>query len=59
MSTANIVTHKCSFCEKDNSMVRHMVAGSGVSICDECILSCVEVVFKGSTKKEQKDETGA
>ncbi|SAA44387.1 ATP-dependent protease ATP-binding subunit ClpX [Enterobacter hormaechei] len=41
-------THKCSFCDRSNidSDVKTIVAGPGVAICDNCILLCVEIIFK-------------
>ncbi len=36
----------CSFCGKDQSQVRKMVAGpGGVYICDECVELCSEIMF--------------
>lgn len=36
----------CSFCGKDQSQVRKMVAGpGGVYICDECVELCNEIMF--------------
>ncbi|MCH0685618.1 hypothetical protein KVQ01_11365 [Escherichia coli] len=51
-------THKCSFCDKNNNQVKHMIVGPGVSICDECVLLCIETIF-GRDKPEGKDESGA
>ncbi|EMN1408700.1 hypothetical protein ROS59_000659 [Enterobacter cloacae] len=41
-------THKCSFCDRSNVDidVKTIVAGPGVAICDNCILLCVEIIFK-------------
>lgn len=50
-------THKCSFCDKTNIEVKHIIAGPGVSICDECVLLCVEIMIKGD-REEKKDESG-
>lgn len=56
----NAPTHKCSFCGKNNNQVKHMVAGPGVSICNECVLLCIETIFdRDQAKKEVKDESGA
>ncbi len=36
----------CSFCGKDQSKVRKMVAGpGGVFICDECVELCTDIMF--------------
>ncbi len=36
----------CSFCGKDQSRVRKMVAGpGGVFICDECVELCTDIMF--------------
>lgn len=57
MNSTIKTTHKCSFCGKHNQQVRHMVAGNGVSICDECVLGCVEVIMNGPENKEVIDES--
>jgi len=36
---------RCSFCHRDQSQVRRLIAGpDGVSICDECVVLCQEVL---------------
>ncbi len=35
---------KCSFCGKSQTMVKKVIAGPGVYICDECIFLCVEII---------------
>lgn len=35
---------KCSFCGKTQDIVRKLVAGPGVYICDECIELCNEII---------------
>lgn len=35
---------RCSFCGKNQSQVRRMVAGPGVYICNECIELCEEIM---------------
>lgn len=46
-------THKCSFCGKNNvELSGVMIAGPGVSICQECVFLCVEIVFEKSAKAE-------
>jgi ClpX C4-type zinc finger protein len=34
----------CSFCSKTKDHVRHMIAGRGVMICDECVDLCNDVI---------------
>ncbi|MDQ0208027.1 ATP-dependent protease Clp ATPase subunit [Alkalicoccobacillus murimartini] len=34
----------CSFCGKAQDQVRKIVAGPGVSICDECVEMCTEII---------------
>ena len=36
----------CSFCGKTSKETSRLVAGPGVYICDECIMSCYEIVIK-------------
>lgn len=59
MSKKEIATHKCSFCNKDNTEVKQMVAGPGVSICNECVFICVDIMINGLGKEDQEDESGA
>lgn len=35
---------KCSFCGKSQKLVRKLIAGPGVYICDECIELCNEII---------------
>lgn len=35
---------RCSFCGKRREMGRHLVAGPGVSICNECVKLCNEIL---------------
>ena len=35
---------KCSFCGKGREVVRKLVSGPGVCVCDECILLCNEIL---------------
>ena len=37
-------TSRCSFCGKPKAEVETVVAGPGVSICNECVEICVEIV---------------
>jgi ATP-dependent protease Clp ATPase subunit len=34
----------CSFCGKEQSEVRRMIAGPSVLICDECVTLCVRLI---------------
>ena len=34
----------CSFCSKTNKMVKKLIAGPGVYICDDCIRLCNEIL---------------
>jgi hypothetical protein len=36
----------CSFCGKHHSDVAKLIAGRGVSICNECVLICSGVLMK-------------
>lgn len=38
---------KCSFCGKNQEVVRRLIAGPGVYICDECIELCTEIMAEG------------
>ncbi|MGQ6015113.1 ClpX C4-type zinc finger protein [Serratia sp. IR-2025] len=53
-----IATHKCSFCDTDNINLKGVIiAGPGVSICQECVLLCVEIVFNHSAGRRDDDES--
>src|SRR5436309_13007019 len=45
---------RCSFCGKDQSQVRKLVAGPGVYICDQCIDLCQEVLEEDTKTPSQK-----
>src|ERR1700726_1226223 len=45
---------RCSFCGKDQSQVRKLVAGPGVYICDQCIDLCQEVLEEDTRSTAQK-----
>lgn len=34
----------CSFCGKTQQQTRVLITGPGVSICDECVILCVDVL---------------
>ena len=44
----------CSFCNKPQSMVRRLIAGPDVYICDECVAMCVDILDEefGKIKEE-------
>lgn len=47
---------RCSFCDKSEDTVKRLVAGpSNVSICDECISLCTEIIAD-QIKQEVRDE---
>ncbi len=41
---------RCSFCGKPQSLVRRLISGSGVYICDECVTLCQEVLDEEAPK---------
>lgn len=47
---------KCSFCGKPQSMVKRLVAGPDVYICDECIALCQEIISDGLPGEENKKD---
>src|SRR6266852_127338 len=49
---------RCSFCGKDQSQVRKLVAGPGVYICDQCISLCREVLEDDTKTSSQKRTKG-
>lgn len=45
---------RCSFCSKNHSEVKKLIAGSGVYVCDACVLLC-----KGMIGDESETKTAA
>ena len=43
-SNSTRVTANCSFCGKESTKVKKLIAGPGVYICDECVGLCTEIV---------------
>jgi len=46
----------CSFCGKNQSEVRKLIAGPAVYICDECIQLCSEIIEEESEKDAKESE---
>lgn len=42
----------CSFCKKNNTDVKKLIAGPGVYICDECVALCDQIVAAETTPEE-------
>ena len=49
---------RCSFCGKDQSQVRKLVAGPGVYICDQFIPLCREVLEEDAKPAAQRRTKG-
>ena len=41
---ADLGSLSCSFCGKTQAQVARLFTGSGVHICDECIIACAEAL---------------
>ena len=48
----------CSFCGKEQDVVRRLVAGPGVYICDECIELCNEIIAEDIVEPMETVLTG-
>ena len=44
---------KCSFCGKSEQLVRKLIAGKGVYICDSCVELCNEILQKDMAEEEE------
>ena len=44
----------CSFCGKDKSLVKKLIAGPAVYICDECIRLCRDILQEQDAEKPKK-----
>ena len=42
----------CSFCKKNNTQVKKLIAGPGVYICDECVTLCDQIIATETTPEE-------
>ncbi|HEY1406412.1 MAG TPA: ClpX C4-type zinc finger protein, partial [Spirochaetota bacterium] len=49
---------KCSFCGKTEGQVKKLVAGPGVSICDECIELCNDIVAEAPARDDIQETFG-
>ncbi len=47
---------KCSFCGKPQEVVKKIIAGPGVYICDECIALCQDIIEEEVYEPEEKEE---
>jgi hypothetical protein len=56
ISAKQTVVH-CSFCGRDSSMVRKMIAGPGVTICNFCVASCNDILEGRPVVDEGSDQT--
>ncbi|MBI5527557.1 MAG: ATP-dependent Clp protease ATP-binding subunit ClpX [Deltaproteobacteria bacterium] len=48
----------CSFCNKEQRVVRKLIAGPGVYICDECVGLCNEIIADDSGRRTEHDGAG-
>ena len=48
----------CSFCGKDKSLVKKLIAGPAVYICDECVRLCGEILEDREIKDKKKQYEG-
>ena len=46
---------RCSFCGKTQGMVRKLIAGPNVFICDECVQLCEEIIRHDFSQAEDDD----
>jgi hypothetical protein len=50
--TPTKVLASCSFCGKDNTLVKKLIAGPGVYICDECVGLCDDILSTTASAEE-------
>ncbi len=48
---------QCSFCNKKQAAVKRLITGPGVSICDECVTLCLDILKEEMPKDSPKKET--
>ena len=49
---------RCSFCNKDQSDVRKLIAGPTVFICDECVELCMDIIREDHKSAISKSRDG-
>ncbi len=52
-------TLSCSFCGKSKVNVKHLIAGPGVSICDDCIGLCNDLIAETIDREESRGTKGS
>ena len=45
----------CSFCGKNQSEVKKLIAGPSVYICDECVSLCNDIIEEGLSEKDSEE----
>jgi excisionase family DNA binding protein len=52
-------TRRCSFCGKEATQVRRLIAGpNGAHICDGCVARCTEILAEEATSRPAGDPAG-
>lgn len=51
------VVHRCSFCGKPQSAVKHLVAGPNVFICNECIALCQDIMDEDEPASSESNKS--
>ena len=51
--TQTALLASCSFCKKDNTQVKKLIAGPGVYICDECVALCDDILAQEADPGEE------
>lgn len=54
MPKSNDKNIKCSFCGKPQEIVKKIIAGPGVYICDECISVCQNIMEEDIYEEEEQ-----
>ena len=49
---------RCSFCLKNQGLVKYLIAGPSAYICNECVIVCNEIVSRDSRKEGLLDFPG-
>ncbi len=49
-------TIRCSFCGKSQDVVKRLIAGPGVYICNECVELCSSIVEDGYEEDQEQEE---
>lgn len=49
------IYYYCAFCGLSSSEVKTIIAGKYANICNECVVSCLDILIRRNDEQENKD----